>query len=40
VPIAEGTLYMLAQSDQRFDLIEHAWRDAIEGLPKVAASGP
>ena len=37
VPIADGTLYMLAQSAQRFDALEHAWRDAIEGLPKVAA---
>jgi hypothetical protein len=39
VPIADGTLYMLAQSDQRFDTLEHAWRNAIEGLPKIAASG-
>jgi len=37
VPIADGTLFMLAQSGQRFDALEHAWRDAIEGLPKVAA---
>ena len=37
VPIADGTLYMLAQSDQRFDALEHAWRDALEGPPKVAA---
>lgn len=37
VPIADGTLYMLAQSGQRFDALEHAWRDALEGLPKVAA---
>jgi len=37
VPIADGTLYMLAQSDQRFDALEHAWRNALEGLPKVAA---
>ena len=28
---------MLAQSGQRFDALEHAWRDALEGPPKVAA---
>jgi hypothetical protein len=37
VPVADGTLFMLAQSDQRFDALEHAWRDALEGPPKVAA---
>ena len=37
VPIADGTLYMLAQSNQRFDALEHSWRNALEGLPKVAA---
>jgi hypothetical protein len=37
VPIADGTLFMLAQSDQRFDALEHAWRDALEGPPRVAA---
>ena len=37
VPVADGTLYMLAQSDRRFDALEHAWRNALEGLPKVAA---
>jgi hypothetical protein len=37
VPIADGTLFMLAQSDAHFDALEHAWRNAIEGSPKVAA---
>jgi hypothetical protein len=37
VPIADGTLFMLARSDRRFDAIEHAWRNAIEGSPKIAA---
>jgi len=37
VPMADGTLFMLAASDARFDALEHAWRNAIEGLPRVAS---
>jgi hypothetical protein len=37
VPLADGTLFMLAQTDAHFDALEHAWRNAIEGSPKVAA---
>lgn len=37
VPIANGTLILVAQSDARFDAIEHTWRDAIEGPAQVAA---
>jgi hypothetical protein len=37
VPVAQGTLVMLAQDAGRFDALEHAWRNAIEGAPDVAA---
>ncbi len=37
VPIANGTLVLVARTDNRFDAIEHSWRDAIEGPPQVAA---
>lgn len=37
VPIANGTLVLVAQSAARFDAIEHTWRDAIEGPAQVAA---
>jgi hypothetical protein len=37
VPIANGTLVLVAQTDSRFDAIERSWRDAIEGAPQVAA---
>lgn len=37
VPVAKGTLVMLAQDASRFDAIEQAWRGAIEGSPEVAA---
>lgn len=37
VPMADGTLFMLADSDARFDALEHAWRNALEGLPGVAS---
>ncbi|HEY6942851.1 DUF3379 family protein [Dokdonella sp.] len=37
VPMADGTLFMLADSDARFDALEHAWRNALEGLPRVAS---
>lgn len=36
VPIANGTLVLAAQTDSRFDAIEHTWRDAIEGPAQVA----
>jgi hypothetical protein len=37
VPIAQGTLVMLAQDAGRFDTLEHTWRNAIEGSPDIAA---
>ncbi|MEO5624338.1 MAG: DUF3379 family protein [Dokdonella sp.] len=37
VPIAQGTLVLLAQTADRFDALEHMWRGAIEGSPEVAA---
>jgi hypothetical protein len=37
VPMGDGTLFMLAASDTRFDALEHAWRNALEGLPAVAS---
>lgn len=37
VPLADGTLVLLAQADNRFDAIERSWRNAIEGPPQVAA---
>lgn len=37
VPIAQGTLLLLAQSADRFDALEHMWRGALEGSPEVAA---
>lgn len=37
VPVGDGTLVLLARSTQRFDAIEHAWRDAIEGPARIAA---
>ena len=37
VPIANGTLVLAAQTDNRFDAVEHTWRDAIEGPAQVAA---
>ncbi|HEU4665521.1 MAG TPA: DUF3379 family protein [Dokdonella sp.] len=37
VPMADGTLFMLAETDTRFDALEHAWRNALEGLPRVAS---
>jgi hypothetical protein len=35
--IGSGTLFLLARSDRRFDALEHAWRDAIEGPAQIAA---
>lgn len=37
VPMAKGTLVMLAQDSGRFDALEHTWRNAIEGAPDIAA---
>jgi hypothetical protein len=37
VPIAQGTLVLLAQDAGRFDQLEHTWRSAIEGSPDIAA---
>jgi len=38
VPIADGTLVMLAQSSDGFAALERSWRDALEGPPKLAAA--
>ena len=38
VPMADGTLFMLAQSDRRFGALEQAWRNAIEGPPRALGS--
>lgn len=35
--VGSGTLFLLARSDSRFDALEHAWRDAIEGPARIAA---
>ncbi|HEX7769057.1 MAG TPA: hypothetical protein VF422_03410, partial [Dokdonella sp.] len=35
--VGDGTLYLLARSDARFDALERAWRDAIEGPAQVAS---
>jgi Protein of unknown function (DUF3379) len=40
VPIAKGTLVMLAESTGSFDSLAHAWRDAIEGPAETAAGSP
>jgi hypothetical protein len=40
VPIADGTLVMLAESAASFDTLEHAWRDALEGPAATAAGSP
>lgn len=37
VPLKDGTLVLLARTDRRFDALEHAWRDAIEGPAQIAA---
>lgn len=37
VALGNGTLFLLARTDARFDALEHAWRDAIEGPAQVAA---
>ncbi|RYD16159.1 MAG: DUF3379 family protein [Lysobacteraceae bacterium] len=37
VQVGDGTLVLLARGTQRFDAIEHAWRDAIEGPAQIAA---
>jgi len=39
VPLARGTLVLAAPQPDRFDAIEQAWREAIEGPPRVAAAG-
>ncbi|HVT32985.1 MAG TPA: DUF3379 family protein [Rhodanobacteraceae bacterium] len=36
VPIADGTLVMVAENTSAFDAIEHDWRDAIEGSAEIA----
>jgi hypothetical protein len=37
VAVGNGTLFLLARSDVRFDALERAWRGAIEGPAQVAA---
>lgn len=40
VPIANGTLVMVAENASSFDALEHVWRDAIEGPADIAAGSP
>jgi hypothetical protein len=35
VPMADGTLFMLAPTDRRFGVLERAWRTTIEGPPRA-----
>jgi hypothetical protein len=37
VPIADGTLVMIAENTASFAALEHVWRDAIEGSAQTAA---
>jgi hypothetical protein len=37
VPIADGTLVMVAADTAPFDGLEHAWRDALQGPAETAA---
>ncbi|HEX5122280.1 MAG TPA: DUF3379 family protein [Rhodanobacteraceae bacterium] len=37
VPIADGTLVMVAPNTAPFDSLEHAWRDALQGPAQTAA---
>lgn len=37
VPIGKGTLVMVADTNDHFDALEHAWRDALQGTPETAA---
>ena len=37
VPIADGTLVMVAANTAPFDGLEHAWRDALQGPAQTAA---
>ncbi len=40
VPIAGGTLVMVAENADSFDALEHVWRNAIEGPAETAAGSP
>ncbi|HEY0178118.1 MAG TPA: DUF3379 family protein, partial [Dokdonella sp.] len=41
VPIANGTLFLLARDDRRFGALEQAWRGALAAPPRLAAAfGP
>jgi hypothetical protein len=40
VPIADGTLVMVAANTAPFDGLEHAWRDALQGPAQTAAGSP
>jgi len=40
VPIADGTLVMVAANTAPFDGLEHAWRDALQGSAQTAAGSP
>jgi hypothetical protein len=39
-PIANGTLVLVARTDDHFDAIERSWRDAIEGPARIAGRQP
>jgi len=38
VPVANGTLVLVAPSTERFDAIERTWREAIEGPPRAVVA--
>lgn len=38
IPLANGTLVLVAPSAERFDAIERTWREAIEGPPRAVAA--
>ncbi|MBL8300828.1 MAG: DUF3379 family protein [Rhodanobacteraceae bacterium] len=40
VPMAEGTLALVAADPRRFDTLEASWRNSLEGSPAVAAGTP
>ncbi|GMV27889.1 MAG: hypothetical protein AMXMBFR59_00140 [Rhodanobacteraceae bacterium] len=40
VPMAEGTLALVAADERHFDAIEAGWRRSLEGTPATAAGAP
>jgi hypothetical protein len=39
VPLGDGTLVLMAASDARFDAVENAWRQSLEGGSGKVARG-